>query len=95
MALTAPVVSGGLDFPSDPPPMVQGMEPLDPHAGKTRKFRAVFGDEVHETKIAAGLMLDLGAGKPMAYAVRDESISVEDDGTTVHRDSAVPLDGGE
>lgn len=66
------------------------MEPVDPHQGKTYKFRAVFGDEVRETEITAGQALDQGAGKSVAYAVRDERIAVEEDGTIVFYESAVP-----
>ena len=67
------------------------MEPVDPHMGKTYKLRAVFDDEVRESEITAGQMLDRGAGRPTTYAVRDESISIEEDGTIVHRDSAAPM----
>ena len=68
-----------------------GMEPIDPHEGKTYTLRTVAEDgEVRETAMDAGQVLDFCSGKAIAYTVRDEQIAVEDDGTIVHRESAVP-----
>ncbi len=67
------------------------MEPIDPHEGKTYTLRTVAEDgEVRETELDAGQVLDLCSGKAIAYAVRDEQIAVEDDGTIVRRESALP-----
>jgi hypothetical protein len=81
-------------------------EPIDPHADKTYRLRTVAEDgEVRETVITAGQALDFvaayrattrseglerGAVAALSHPVRDEQIVVEDDGTIVHRDSAVP-----
>lgn len=67
------------------------MNPTDPHEGKTYTLRTVAEDgEVRETAMDAGQVLDLYSGKAVAYAVRDETVAVEDDGTIVHRESAIP-----
>ncbi len=62
---------------------------VDPHEGKTYKLRAVFGEEVEEVEMSAAQVLDLGAGRVVAYAVRDD-VAVEEDGTIVSRESAIP-----
>jgi len=50
-----------------------------------RELRADF-----DWKMSAVSFVGRGAGQPVAYFVRDEQIAVEDDGTIVHTDSAVP-----
>lgn len=67
------------------------MLPTDPHEGKTYTLRTTAEDGgVRETEITPGQALDFAAGKPISYAVCDEGIGVEEDGTIVLRDSAVP-----
>lgn len=54
-------------------------------------FRSVGQDgTVHEVKITGPQALDLGAGKPIAYTLRDERILIDEDGTITTRESAVP-----
>ena len=65
--------------------------PPDPTERTTYTLRATNQDgTVHETELTAAQALDLGAGKAIAYTVREEQIAVEEDGTIVERDSAVP-----
>ena len=45
---------------------------VDPHEGKTYKLRAVFGEEVEEVEMSAAQVLDLGAGRAVAFTVRDD-----------------------
>lgn len=52
---------------------------VDPHTGDAR-----------EVEMNAGQVLDFGAGMPVAYAVRDERVLVDDDGRITRRESAVP-----
>ena len=67
------------------------MIPTDPHEGETYKLRTVAEDgEVRETEMDAGQVLDLCSGKAVAFTVRDERVAVEDDGTIVRRESALP-----
>ena len=67
------------------------MEPTDPHKDKTYTLRLTAEDDgVRETETTAGQALDFAAGKPVSYAVRDEQVLVDDDGTIIKRESAVP-----
>ena len=68
-------------------------EPTDPHKDQTYIFSAKNADgSFEEVEMTAAQALDLGAGKAIAYFPHDERLSIRDDGTIVHRQSAVPLD---
>jgi len=45
---------------------------------------------IRETKITPAPALDLGAGKPIAYFPRDETIGIDGDGQVVHGEDARP-----
>jgi len=45
---------------------------------------------VHEVALSAGQVLDLGQGRAIAYFPSDEQVLVDDDGTIIRRESAVP-----
>jgi hypothetical protein len=69
------------------------MEPKDPFKGETYTYKSVDDDGiVHEIEMTTGQILDLNAGKPITYWVRDETIDVDDEGRTIERHSAVPPD---
>ena len=65
-------------------------DPQDP-TRETFTFRGRAADgTVRETELTAAQALDLASGRPVGYAVREERLAVEEDGTIVKRDSAVP-----
>jgi hypothetical protein len=67
--------------------------PKDPFEGQTYLLRAVYGEEdVRETEINAGQLLDLAAGKPIVYIPHDKKLVVDEDGQTIERESAIPPD---
>ena len=45
---------------------------------------------INEIELTPEQALDLGAGKAIAYAPRDERVLVDDDGEIIHRESAIP-----
>lgn len=60
---------------------------------ETFTLRSVEADTgiVRETKLTPAQALDLGAGKAIAYAVRDEEPFIDEDGRLGVRDSAIPV----
>jgi hypothetical protein len=45
---------------------------------------------INEIELTPEQALDLAAGQPIGYAPHDKQILVDDDGTIIHRESAVP-----
>ncbi len=44
----------------------------------------------HEIEMTTGQLLDVNAGKPVAYFPRDERILIDEDGTITRHESAIP-----
>jgi len=66
--------------------------PQDPTDRQTFTFRGRSADgTVRETELTAAQALDLASGRHVG-PVRDERVAVDQDGTMVRRDSAVPRD---
>lgn len=47
---------------------------------------------VRETEMTTDQWREIEAGRPVGYYPHDEQVLVDDDGTVVHRQSAVPPD---
>ena len=54
-------------------------------------LRTVDADgSVRETKLTPAQALDLGAGKPVTFFPRNETIGIDEDGQVVHGEDAPP-----
>jgi hypothetical protein len=84
---------GGAHRTSTPTAIIPAVteRPQEPHTDATHTLHSRNPDgSRNETEITAGHALDLAAGQAVAYFPRDEHIAVDEHGTIIRRDSAVP-----